>query len=175
MATETSLVLMIVLPFVGSALAAFLRPNTRNGEFWLSGAVALATLVLAISCYPALSGGTPVRADVEWVPSLGVAIDLRVDAFSLLMIVLVSGIGALVFAYGHGYFSGSDKGGRVAGLEARPRGGVVRRHPYGLEGAASRTRRRTAIPRSRWPTWTRMRAPSTRSARVRPWGSIGTS
>ena len=60
--------------------------------------------------------GEATTAHVEWVPSLGLAVDLRVDAFALLMIVLVSGIGALVFAYSWRYFDDSARAGRVAGL-----------------------------------------------------------
>jgi zinc transporter ZupT len=51
MANETSLVLMIVLPFVGSVLATAVPSNGRNREFWLAGSAALAVLVLAAASF----------------------------------------------------------------------------------------------------------------------------
>ena len=43
--------------------------------------------------------GDPVTQRATWVSQLGLRLDLRVDAFSLLMIAVVSGIGVLVFWY----------------------------------------------------------------------------
>ena len=41
---DTSLLLMIVMPFVGSLIAGLLPSNARNAEVWLAGAVALGEL-----------------------------------------------------------------------------------------------------------------------------------
>ncbi len=108
MANETSLVLMIVLPFVGSVFAAVIPSNTRNREFWLAGSVALAVLVLASACYPAISAGSVVRAHFEWVPSLGLGFTLRMDGFAWLFSILISAIGLLVVLYARYYMSPED-------------------------------------------------------------------
>ncbi|MGB3540798.1 MAG: monovalent cation/H+ antiporter subunit A [Mesorhizobium sp.] len=108
MANETSLVLMIVLPFMGSVLAAFLPANSRNAEFWLAGAVALGTLILAAGCYPAISTGPAIRANIEWVPTLGLDFTLRMDGFAWLFAMLVSAIGFLVVVYARYYMSPED-------------------------------------------------------------------
>ena len=52
-----------------------------------------------------------------WVEQLGITIDLRLDAFALVMVALVSGIGLLICVYSLGYFS-HDKPGlaRLAGV-----------------------------------------------------------
>ncbi|MBC7374149.1 MAG: DUF4040 domain-containing protein, partial [Frankiales bacterium] len=51
------------------------------------------------------------------VPGLGLTLDLRLDALSLLMVTLVSGVGALMFVYCAGYFDGDQRGvGRFAGV-----------------------------------------------------------
>jgi multicomponent Na+:H+ antiporter subunit A len=48
---------------------------------------------------------------------LGISIDLRLDAFSLLMVVVVSGIGLLICIYSLGYFSHDQPGlARLAGV-----------------------------------------------------------
>jgi len=61
-----------------------------------------------------------VEETVAWVPSLGLTMGLRLDAFGALMALLVSGVGLLVFLYAHSYFAGgpADAPGKdpVAGL-----------------------------------------------------------
>ena len=73
-------------------------------------------MVVAVALAGPVLDGDPVTSTLSWVPQLGLDIDLRLDAFSLLMIVLVSGIGTLVFVYGWHYFAHSPKAGRAAGL-----------------------------------------------------------
>ena len=77
--------------------------------------------LLAVLVWVAVRGSTVLDGEAvgdrfEWVPQLGLAVDVRVDAFSVLMIVLVCGIGALVYAYAWQYFGRSPKLGRVTGL-----------------------------------------------------------
>jgi len=107
--------LLLLHAVLGGVVLAAARP-LRRWAMLIGGLAPLAVVVWAASSASGILDGRPVTASHGWVPSLGVSIDLRADAFSLLMIVLVSGIGTLVFAYGHRYFHGSDKGGRVAGL-----------------------------------------------------------
>lgn len=82
----------------------------------LGGLAPAAVVVWALAEGSGIVDGLPVASTAAWVPDLGLRLDLRADAFSLLMIVLVSGIGLLVFAYGHRYFSHSSQAGRVVGL-----------------------------------------------------------
>jgi multicomponent Na+:H+ antiporter subunit A len=42
---------------------------------------------------------------ISWIPGLDVAVELRLDGFSALMLLLVSGIGVLVVIYSMGYFT----------------------------------------------------------------------
>jgi multicomponent Na+:H+ antiporter subunit A len=60
--------------------------------------------------------GDDVTTSAPWVPQLGLALDVRLDAFAVLMVVLVSGIGSLVFLYAWHYFGTSPRVGRAAGL-----------------------------------------------------------
>ncbi|GAA2120669.1 Na+/H+ antiporter subunit A [Streptomyces synnematoformans] len=50
-----------------------------------------------------LDGGT-YGESLAWAPSLGLAVDLRLDALSLLMLWIVSGVGALVLLYCRYYY-----------------------------------------------------------------------
>ncbi|MGB3387754.1 MAG: monovalent cation/H+ antiporter subunit A [Pseudaminobacter sp.] len=108
MADDTSLILMLVLPFAGSLIAAFLPSNARNAEAWLAGTIALAGLVLAMSCYPPVAAGGAIRSEIEWLPSLGLNMSLRMDGFAWLFAMLISGIGFLVVLYARYYMSPED-------------------------------------------------------------------
>lgn len=65
----------------------------------------------------ASTNGTGWSCALEWVPSLGVELSLNVDAFGLVMVGLIAGIGALVYAYSYFYFrSDANLGGFIAAL-----------------------------------------------------------
>jgi len=108
MAGETSLIVMIVLPFAGSLLAACFPSNARNAEAWLAGGVALAVLAMASFCYPEVVRGGSIRTEIEWLPTLGVNFTLRMDGFAWLFATLVSAIGFLVVLYARYYMSPED-------------------------------------------------------------------
>lgn len=61
-------------------------------------------MALAAGRAPDVLDDRPVLETVRWAPSLGVDIALRLDAFALLMVALVSGVGVLVFLYSYRYF-----------------------------------------------------------------------
>jgi multicomponent K+:H+ antiporter subunit A len=105
---DTSLLLMIVMPFVGSLIAGFLPSNARNAEVWLAGAIALGELILASAAYPAIAAGGAIRADLEWIPTLGLNFTLRMDGFAWLFAMLISAIGFLVVLYARYYMSAED-------------------------------------------------------------------
>ena len=107
---------MILLPFAGSLLAALLPTRARNWESLLAGGIALAvTCGLALQ-YGAVSAGTVARDTVEWLPSLGIALVVRIDGFAWMFGLLVSGIGALVVLYARYYLSPDDPAARFYSL-----------------------------------------------------------
>lgn len=60
--------------------------------------------------------GTPVASHHDWAPALGLGLTFRADALSLLMMTLVTGVGALVLLYCSRYFSAGEDGlGRFGG------------------------------------------------------------
>ena len=108
MSNDTTLLLLLVLPFAASVVAAVFPTNARNAEAWLAGSVALAGLILAGAGYPAIADGAVMRAEVEWLPSLGLNFTLRMDGFAWMFTVLVTGIGVLVVLYARYYMSPDD-------------------------------------------------------------------
>ena len=102
------LAILIILPFVGSIVAATFRPNARNSEAWLAGGVALICLILTAAAYPSVVEGNVIRSDVEWIPALGLSFALRLDGFAWMFAMLVTGIGFLVVLYARYYMSPDD-------------------------------------------------------------------
>ncbi len=85
--------------------------------FAVAAIAPLATVVWAATQAGAVLDGDPVTASFAWVEQLGITIDLRLDAFALVMVALVSGIGVLICVYSLGYFSHDKPGlGRLAGV-----------------------------------------------------------
>jgi multicomponent K+:H+ antiporter subunit A len=102
------LLLLLVLPFLASVIAAALPANARNRESTLAGLVALGCALQAAWLFPQLAGGNVIREEIEWVPELGLNLVLRMDGFAWLFCMLVLGIGALVVLYARYYMSASD-------------------------------------------------------------------
>jgi multicomponent Na+:H+ antiporter subunit A len=97
---------------------AVLTGARRLGRWGLliGGMAPVATVLAVAAVAGQVLDGDPVTAHASWVPALGLDLDLRLDAFALLMVVLVSGIGSLVYLYAWHYFGVSAKVGRAAGL-----------------------------------------------------------
>jgi len=61
----------------------------------------------------------------DWIPSLGVAIGLRIDAVTLLLTAVVAGIGLLIVIYSDRYFPDARRRARFLGLLAVFTGGMA--------------------------------------------------
>ncbi|MBQ0986993.1 Na+/H+ antiporter subunit A [Streptomyces sp. F63] len=82
---------------------------------WVIAALPLlAALVWSAVRAPGVLRGTPVRESLAWAPSLGLSLDLRLDALSLLMVWVIAGVGTAVLAYSAYYTERNT--GREAGL-----------------------------------------------------------
>lgn len=99
---------LVLLPFVGSLVAALLPSNARNTESTLAGAIALFCAVQAAMLFPEMAAGGAVREEIVWLPSLGLNLVFRMDGFAWMFSMLVLGIGALVVLYARYYMSPTD-------------------------------------------------------------------
>ncbi|MDP1998300.1 MAG: monovalent cation/H+ antiporter subunit A [Rhodoferax sp.] len=102
------LITLVLLPFVGSLIAALLPTNARNAESTLAGVIALFCAVQAAFYFPQIAAGGVLRQEILWLPSLGVNLVFRMDGFAWLFSMLVLGIGALVVLYARYYMSAED-------------------------------------------------------------------
>lgn len=104
-----SLFWLVLLPFLVSPLVKWV------GQSRMSGWVALVPMVVFVGLaghLPAVMQGEVIAARMQWIPSLGVGLALRLDGLSLLFALLISGIGTLIFLYASKYLSGHRDAGR---------------------------------------------------------------
>lgn len=97
-----------------AALARLLAERLGRGVFALCALPPFAAVLVVIVRAPWVPGRDPLRETWNWVPPLGLGLDLRLDGFAAVMVALVSGIGVLVFAYAGRYFSARPRGERAA-------------------------------------------------------------
>ncbi len=99
--------LMLTIPLAVAGVLSGVRP-ARGATALGSGGALLAVLALALLHAPEVLGGGVLRWSVDWFPALGLAFSLRLDALAWLLVVLVSGVGALVVLYAHYYLAAED-------------------------------------------------------------------
>ncbi len=107
---------LVVFAVVGLGLVAF---GARLGHrAFLVGAIAPAvSTVWVLSRLGDVADGRILSEHAAWVGALDLALDLRLDALSAVMSLMVAGIGVAVLVYSTSYFaSGTPDLGRLAGL-----------------------------------------------------------
>ena len=100
--------------FLGSCAAwplSFLFGRRASG--WLLALVPASLFVAFMDFAPAIAAGRAVTWRIAWVPSLGVDVALRLDGFSFLFALLITGIGALVVLYAGDYLSKESAASRA--------------------------------------------------------------
>ena len=97
-------------------LALALPAARRAGRavFGVAALAPLATVVYAATQAPRVLDGEPVVQRQSWVGAYDLDLVLRLDAFTLVMVALVSGVGVLIFAYSLWYFPAGER--RLAGF-----------------------------------------------------------
>ncbi len=109
-----TLAFLLILHAMLAAIALASGPRLGRSVFLVVAVAPLATVGWALSAAASVLDGNVRSTELGWVPELGLALDLRLDAFALLMVGLVSGIGVLVFLYAFAYFSDRPDLGRFA-------------------------------------------------------------
>jgi len=99
--TPTALFALLVLPFLGAALVPLVYRVLGERTAYFAAAVALACFGLVASQF-----GAEGTVAVSWIPSFDVSMALYVDGLSLLIGLLASGVGVLIFTYSGGYMHG---------------------------------------------------------------------
>lgn len=93
------------ISFLGSALARPLALRLGRHAGWFLALLPAGLFVLVLNAGSTIEGTADVTEAVRWVPSLGITLDLRLDGFSRLFALLITGIGTLVTIYAGAYFA----------------------------------------------------------------------
>ena len=114
MTTERVLQLVLLLPLAGAivnGIVGLFVPALRRSEGLVSaigtGAVAL-SFALAVSLFVGYGGEAEVVRYFTWIKAGGLTVDFayRVDSLSLLMTLIITGIGTLIHLYSAAYMKG---------------------------------------------------------------------
>ncbi|GAA3603707.1 monovalent cation/H+ antiporter subunit A [Agrococcus terreus] len=104
--------ILAALAVVASALSGVLGRHV----FLLPAAASLAAAVWFGLQAPLVASGQVLQERVEWMPSLGIAIDLRLGALQWVLAMVVLGVGGLIFVYCAWYFKTKSLAARTVGL-----------------------------------------------------------
>jgi multicomponent Na+:H+ antiporter subunit A len=106
---------LLALHAVVAAVAPAAARRLGRNVFGLCAVAPAATFGWAMARSGGVIDGEAVTQQAQWVPEMGIGLDLRMDGFALLMVGLISGVGVLILAYSRWYFSDQPGLGRFAG------------------------------------------------------------
>ena len=94
------LLVAVLAPFTASVLISFFYTYLEDYSAYLGALSGLISFSAVLYMF-----GTNGVVSVPWVPSMGVSLEFYVDGLALLIAMLASGIGVLVFLYSKEYMS----------------------------------------------------------------------
>jgi multicomponent K+:H+ antiporter subunit A len=109
--TVLPLILIIAVPFAIALLALVVAQRS----VFLAGAIALlapgAVVALGVPLWMEVSGGNERIVPIEFIPSLGIAANLRVDALGVFFVLLIGIIGLGIVQFSRYYLAEKATGG----------------------------------------------------------------
>jgi multicomponent Na+:H+ antiporter subunit A len=97
---------LLALAFAGSCVAWPLSHLFgRRASGWVLALLPAGLFVAFLSLAPTIEAGRIITQKVAWAPSLGIDLSFRLDGFSFLFALLITGIGTLVVIYAGAYMS----------------------------------------------------------------------
>jgi multicomponent K+:H+ antiporter subunit A len=99
---------LLATPFVLALVVGLLARDRRRTAAWLAGLAPVSGLLILVLLTPAVMSDGAVRSLTPWVPSLGLAISLRLDGLAWMFAGLVLAIGGLIVVYARYYLSEED-------------------------------------------------------------------
>ncbi len=103
-----SLVLIVMLPFIGAVFPPLMIRAGRNACAMTSFTVTLLAFVLLMAHAGTVFNGEVVRASWTWLPALGLNASFFVDGLGFFFAGLILGIGLLIIIYARFYLSKDD-------------------------------------------------------------------
>ena len=108
-----TLISFLIIAAVGSLICWQLALRAKGAFRHVPALLPLALFGWLLMQAPQIAGGVLVFDNVPWVPSLGIDLSFRLDGFSLLFALLITGIGTLVTIYATAYFAEAEAAKRA--------------------------------------------------------------
>jgi len=99
----------VLIAFLVAIAAPFIVARVGDRVGWLLALLPAGLFAYYLTFLPSISAGESVRQVTAWVPRLGIDLAMRMDGLSLLMALIVSGIGTAIVIYAGGYLRGDPK------------------------------------------------------------------
>ncbi len=106
-----SLFLVVALPFMGALLPGLMNNAGRQACAGVTFTVTLAAFIGLLTNLPAVLAGEVVTTGVNWLPSLGLNVNLMLDGLGFFFALLILGIGLLIITYARFYLAREDNMG----------------------------------------------------------------
>src|SRR5690606_14571217 len=100
------MLIAILSGFLSALFLLFFGKRLKSSLSLITSLLPIGLFAYFLSFLPQIRAGNSVYYSLEWVPSLGVNLDFKLDGLSLLFSLLITGIGALVFLYSTAYMKG---------------------------------------------------------------------
>ena len=107
-----NLPIVVLLPFLGAVLAAYLSRFNRLAAAYTSGAVTVLSLAFLAPAMSLPFQGETLVQSWSWLDEIGLLFSFRLDGLALLFALLILVIGLLVIIYARYYLSAKDCMGR---------------------------------------------------------------
>jgi multicomponent Na+:H+ antiporter subunit A len=108
------MVALILGHVILAALLVLMRTRVGRAAFAVGALGPAATLLYATAALPEMLDGTTRTAGFEWVPSLQLGFDLRLDAYGTVFLLVIGAAGLAIFLHATRYFSGTPKAATFA-------------------------------------------------------------
>ena len=106
-----SLFLIVLLPFLGALLPGLFIKAGRQACFTATITVTALAFIGLMTHLPAVLRGEVAMARGEWLPGLGLNVNLFLDPLGFMFAALILGIGLLIVTYARWYLSRDDNMG----------------------------------------------------------------
>jgi multicomponent K+:H+ antiporter subunit A len=107
-----NLLLVVLLPLAGAALAGWVSRFGRMRSAWTAGAITALALIALLPSARAPFRGETVLQRWSWIPEAGIDLVFRLDGLGLLFALLILCIGLLIILYARYYLAERDCLGR---------------------------------------------------------------
>lgn len=100
------MLLVVSLGFLLSLSLLFINKFIKGKYAWVTAVIPLTVFIYFFTYIDEISSGKVIKASYNWIPAFDVNLNFVLDGLSLLFVLMISGIGTLVFWYTSSYLKG---------------------------------------------------------------------